>query len=205
MLSHVSRRDTIRKRTLEQLPVAPIVVESFATSGTDAEVRRKAYECMRHAEGDMVFLEDDLKVNAPLFLRQVERAKNLGEVTVFCLLRKSLYPAWALRSSAPEGLVPMVGFDAYRGFHGTMAVYLPESLVSYALAHPEEFHDNGEPLKKPVVPADFERGKVTGFDFWLKCRARRMFVAIPNPIDHADPPSVHGLPRRSVMKSPAFR
>jgi hypothetical protein len=213
MLSHVSRAGTIRNRTLAQLPVTPIVVESFAKGSTDLEVRKMAWYCMEKARDNpagMVFLEDDLDVVPELFLKHVDMAVSLGHVTAFCLLRLNCYPGWVQAlakrgAKLPEQIVEMKDFAKRHGFHGSMAVYLPASLVSYALDHPEEFHNNGQYLRKPVVEADFKTGRVTGFDFWLKSHAKRMFVAIPNSVDHADPPSVHGGTRLRAMKSPTFR
>lgn len=216
MLSHVSRAHTVRAESLRQLEAAsikPRIIESHATTRSDAEVRRRAYDAFSFASEDtdgLVFFEDDIYVNAPLLNRQLTTAVNLGEVVALCALRLSLYPPGIRRQiergeQPREGIYELVNHAAYRGFHGSQAVYLPPDLITYALDRPQEFMDpDGKPLTVPSVPADVERGKVTGFDFWLKCRVDRMFVAVPNPVDHADAPTVNGPPRNREARSPCY-
>jgi len=64
----------------------------------------------------------------------------------------------------------------------------------------------GEPLTQPVIPPDHARGKITGFDFWIKHTAQQfggMLVALPNSIDHDDRGSVNGE-RTSAWRSPTY-
>lgn len=198
MLSHVSRADTYRPATLAALSAAdvhPTVIESTYDGATpDAEVRARAYDALRLAQGDsLLFLEDDLDVRPELFKRHLAMAVEANVTTVFCAVNRRHYPPGLIDGCEPPAhlpaqLVPIPDFDADRGYHGSMAVYLPPGLVAHALARPEEFITPwGTPLTQPVIEPDHLRGKVTGFDFWIKANARSfggMLIAVPNSIDH---------------------
>jgi hypothetical protein len=101
----------------------------------------------------------------------------------------------------------MPAYDDNRGYHGSMAVYLPPALVAHGLTRPHEFmRPNGAPLTDPVIQPDHQRGKVTGFDFWIKHHARAfggILVALPNSVDHVGL-SVHGSARATAWRSPSF-
>jgi len=212
MLSHESRADSYRKESLAQLAAAgitPIVIESTATSGTDAEVRRRAYDALEHATAaGLVFLEDDIHVRSSLFLRHVAMAIDAQAVTVFCAVNQRHYPPGTLfQPSLIASLAPMPAYDDNRGYHGSMAVYLPPALVAHGLTHPHEFmRADGSPLTTPVITPDHQRGKVTGFDFWIKHHARAfggILVALPNSVDHVGL-SVRNNQRASPWRSPSF-
>lgn len=86
------------------------------------------------------------------------------------------------------------------GFHGSMCVWIPPAIVSRATTDWHEFinhpvDDTNAPgmpadlrhLTEPVLDLDRQRGKITGFDFWLRERAPEyggIMVATPNPVDH---------------------
>lgn len=212
MLSHESRADTLRRESLAQLAAAgitPIVIESTATSGTDAEVRRRAYDALEHAnEHGLVFLEDDILVRPSLFQRHVRMAVDAQAVTVFCAVNERHYPPGILEQPRlPASLTPMPTYDANRGYHGSMAVYLPPALVAHGLTHPHGFmRPDGAPLTTPAIRPDHQRGKVTGFDFWIKHHARAfggILVALPNSVDHIGL-SVRNNQRAAPWRSPTF-
>lgn len=197
MLSHASRAATTRARTLARLAAAgviPSVVEShYSGPHPDAEVRARAFDALALAEGDaLVFLEDDIDVRPGLFHRHLGMAVAAGCVTAFCAVNKRHYPVGALQQAAlPAHLAPIPNYAADRGFHGSMALYIPPAMVTHALLRRDEFQlPDGGPLQHPVIPPDFARGKVTGFDFWVKHTAPQfggMLVALPNSVRHDDP------------------
>lgn len=197
MLSHASRAAATRAKSLARLAAAgvhPTVVEStYAGPTPDAEVRARAFDALALAEGDaLVFLEDDLDVRPDLFRRHLAMAVAANAVTAFCAVNRRHYPPGVLsRSSLPAYLAPIPAYAADRGFHGSMALYIPPAMVAHALLRRDEFQlPNGSPLTRPVIPPDFARGKVTGFDFWVKHTAPQfggMLVALPNSIQHDDP------------------
>lgn len=200
MLSHVDNRES-RDRSLASLAAAgvtPEVLLSFYRGPhPDAEVRRAGYDALSAAYtagGALVFLEDDIEVRPDLFRRHVAMAEEADVITAFCAVNKRHYPPGVLdRDSLPVSLAPIPDYDADRGFHGSMAVYVPARVVEYAIDRQEEFQEaDGSPLERPVIPPDFARRKVTGFDFWLKHTARKfggMLVALPNSVNHV---SRHG-------------
>lgn len=194
MLSHASRAETFRPETLRVLAAAgirPQVIESTYSGPTpDAEVRAKAYDALVLAKGGgLLFLEDDLDARPFLLPRHLAMAEATGVTTAFCAVNQRHYPPGTLsRSTLKAELLPIPAYDASRGFHGSMAVYLPPAFVQYGLDHPEEFRQpDGSLLTQHVIAPDVERGKVCGFDFWIKHHARRfggMLVAVPNSVDH---------------------
>jgi len=212
MLSHASRREGARVESLAQLAAAgihPQIIESHATEKSDAEVRRRAYDALRRAAGDaLLFLEDDILVRPALLNTHLALAEASGVTTALCAINARHYPPGVLSENPMRvRLEPIPNYAADRGFHGSMAVYLPPALVEYGWAHPEQFvRADGTALVDPVIPPDFQRGKVTGFDFWLKHTAQRfggMRVALPNSVDHDDRGSVHGS-RGGAWRSPTF-
>jgi len=212
MLSHASRALGLRRESIAHLAAAgvtPSVVESTATAGTDAEVRRRAYDALALAnDAGLVFLEDDILVRPSLFVRHVHMAVDAAAVTVFCAVNERHYPPRMLdRPTLTASLTPMPAYDADRGYHGSMAVYLPPALVAHGLARPHEFmQPDGTPLEHPVIEPDRARGKVTGFDFWIKHHARAfggILVALPNSVDHVGL-SVRNNQRASPWRSPSF-
>lgn len=195
MLSHVDNRES-RERSLASLATAnvtPGVLLSFYRGpNPDAEVRRAGYDALSvayTAGGPLVFLEDDIEVRPDLFQRHVGMAVEADVITAFCAVNKRHYPHGVLeQATLPVSLEPIPNYDADRGFHGSMAVYVPARVVEYAVEREEEFREpDASPLERPVIAPDFARRKVTGFDFWLKHTARRfggMYVALPNSVDH---------------------
>lgn len=212
MLSHVSRRDTARAASLQQLACAgihPHLVESHAATPSDAEVRRRAYDALQLARDALVFFEDDILVRPDLLHKHLALASVARTTTALCAVNARHYPPAAL-TEAPMRvrLEPIPNYAANRGFHGSMALYLPRVMVEHGRAHPEEFmRPDGAPLDRPVIPPDHLRGKVTGFDFWVKHTAQAfggMLVALPNSVDHDDHGSVRGGARKP-WRSPTYR
>lgn len=200
MLSHVDRREA-RDRSLLSLREAgvgdvPVIGSYYRGPNPDAEVRARAYDALAAVDRGrgVVFLEDDIEVRAELFHRHVALAVEADVAVAFCAVNARHYPPGTLdQPTLPVSLAPIPGYAADRGFHGSMAVYLPPAMVAYGLDRREEFQEiDGSPLERPVIPPDFARRKVTGFDFWLKHTARRfggMLVALPNSVNHV---SRHG-------------
>ena len=212
MLSHASRREGARVESLAQLAAAgiyPQVIESHATERSDAEVRRRAYDALSRAAGDaLLFFEDDILVRPALLNDHLALAEAAEITTALCAINARHYPPGVLSENPMRvRLEPVPNYAADRGFHGSMAVYLPPALVTHGLEHPEQFmRRDGTALVNPVIPPDFQRGKVTGFDFWIKHAAQRfggMRVALPNSVDHDDRGSVHGE-RTSAWRSPTY-
>lgn len=194
MLSHESRRSS-RSRSSASVRAAGAKVDvaimsEYTGIHPDAEVRRRGYDALSESKGDgIVFLEDDIEVRTDLFQRHVNMAVAADRITVFCAVNKRHYPPGVLGKPAlPVSLEPIPNYDADRGFHGSMAVYIPEKVVQYGLLHPGEFMEpRGGRLEHLVIEPDRLRGKVTGFDFWLKHTARQfggMLVALPNSVNH---------------------
>lgn len=196
MLSHESRVES-RLRSLDSFPLCAtvhIVESTYSGPNPDAEVRARAYDALTLARGGgLVFLEDDIEIR-PLFRRHLDLAITADRITAFCAVNERHYPPGTLeRDALPVTLAPIPNYDADRGFHGSMAVYVPARVVEYGVEREREFrNEDGGPLEHPVIPPDHLRRKVTGFDFWLKHTARKfggMYVALPNSVNHV---SRHG-------------
>jgi hypothetical protein len=187
----------------------------------DAEVRLLgglACHVAAAAGTSLLFLEDDLLVNAHLFRRHLQEAEARQVPVTFCLIRESLYPLGVRdcikrKRPLPVTIVRLVGADADRGFHGSMAVFLPKAMTAYAGENPGDFMNaDGSHLRHPVLVADKLRNKVCGFDFWVKEVSNAfggLHAGIPNSVDHLDPPSVRArlgkMPARSGrMRSGTF-
>lgn len=130
-------------------------------------------------------------------------------IIVFCAVQERHHPP-QLRIDALRGrpvrpqIVPMPHYretyGAAGGYHGSMCVWIPPAVVTRAALDWHEFinapiDDTAAPgtppdarhLTEPVLELDKQRGKITGFDFWLRERAPEyggMMVAVPNPVDH---------------------
>src|SRR5690625_798441 len=179
MISHESRALTMRVESLTQLAsvgIKPVVIEStYDGDNPDAEVRRLGYEALKHGTSEgLLFFEDDIIVNPELLPWHIERARRAQLLAALCTVNERHYNPNVLRD-IKEGapLKPRFAriprYDADRGFHGSMALYLPPKLVVYGLARQTEFQQpDGSHLEHPVIPPDYQRGKVTGFDFWIK-------------------------------------
>lgn len=195
MLSHASRANGLRRQSLLQLEAAgiePLILEStYAGEHTDAEVRRRGYDALQHHHPDLglLFFEDDIVVNAALFKRHLELAIAAQRVVAFCALNRRHYQAGVIgQPRLPVRLDPIPGYSEDRGFHGSQALYLPADLCRFGLEHPEMFMaEDGGPLTQPAILPDHLRGKVCGFDFWIKHHAALVggiLAAIPNSVDH---------------------
>lgn len=217
MLSHESRVES-RARSLASLALAGVepelVISTYDGPTPDAEVRRAAFSALSYAychSDALVFLEDDIEVRPDLFQRHVSMAVAADRITAFCAVNKRHYPPGTLeRDALPVSLEPIPNYGADRGFHGSMAVYVPARVVEYAIDRQEEFQEaDGSPLERPVIPPDFARRKVTGFDFWLKHTASRfggMLVALPNSVNHVSrhgtwPSLTYHVPERDFLET----
>lgn len=187
------QRVEVRAQTLRQfhsLGHHPKVILDPCHDPTPAAVLRNAYNAVAPHDGDargVLFVEDDIDLNAGTFDRFVRMAMESKTITTLCLLRHSLYPAWVAEDTTelPGCLVKLRDYDARRGFHGTMCVYLPPAVVSRIRGSPSEFMDD---LGNPIPDAH-------GFDFWLKTHATEyggMLAAIPNPVNHRPGVSMWG-------------
>lgn len=196
MLSHHSRAETARVdsiRGLHHAGVKPRILESTTTTPSDAEVRRLAWFVAKKAEGNpdgLIFMEDDLVVLHPDRLKAFLVApRPRYELVTLTLLRKELLGNYA---GDPNGVQPldMSLFSADRGFHGSMFMWLSAELVTRILSKPEEFMtDDGTRLTDPVTPSEVRRGRVCGFDFWLKDNVWSAASMEPNPVTHGNYPS----------------
>lgn len=203
------RRGTTLPRALAGLAAAdifPEVVTDTATRGDkDARVRRLGLVAARiaaRAGRPLLFLEDDIRVTDPALLaHQIDAAVRADRITLLCAVNAAHYPLGTFPKPAGRTvarLAPMPAPTAARGrqggMHGSMAVMIPPRVVEAAVSHPLDLADaDGQPLRQPAIRADHERGRIVGFDFWLKDVAATFggaLVAIPNPIDHmGDGPS----------------
>jgi hypothetical protein len=218
MLSHVTRANSVRERSLQQLATAgitPTVIESTVTTPGDTEVKRQAWHALSLGADNphgVMFFEDDILVDAHRMLWFLTGPVPTHDLVALCLLRLKLYPLEAVRVMAGRvptttSIIPIEreAFRSDRGFHGTMGIWLSAQLVATALANKNEFMlDDGGLLSEPVTPSEMARGKPCGFDFWLKDRAQRPAVLFPNAIDHQ--PAVRSTISGSVrtIQSPAF-
>lgn len=199
MISHSRRDPRVRERSLYELSkvgIDPIIVFSDAEPPSDREVKRQAWRALAHGElnpDGVLFFEDDILVDEHRMLWFLTGGVPLEyDFVALCLLRLSLYPpnereeAVARRPTVTR-IAPInrTAFSADRGFHGTMGVWLSHTLVQRALEARDEFMSpDGGPLADPVTPSEHARGKVCGFDFWLKDRVRSPGVLFPNAIQH---------------------
>jgi len=206
MVSCVQRAE-VRAETLRQfhaLGIHPHVLTDPCTDPTPAAVLRNAYVATApHADSPtgVLFVEDDIDLNAATFERFVLMAVDAARITTLCLLRHRLLPDWVTQDaeSLPASLVELRDYDVRFGFHGTMCVYLPQVVVERIRANPSEFMRSDG---LPIQGAD-------GFDFWLKMNARQfggMFAAIPNPVNHRPGYSMWGNQERwQDFQSTTFR
>ena len=220
MISHESRALTHRVESLTQLASAgihPTVIEStYNGREASAEVRRLGYEALKHGtDKGLLFFEDDIIVDPDLLPWHVERARRAELLAALCAVNERHYKPSILRDiqngvRLHPHFARIPKYDDDKGFHGSMAVYIPRQLVVYGLARQTEFQQpDGSPLEHPVIPPDYQRGKVTGFDFWLKHAARiaplkyrGMFAAIPNSVNHVG--SADGAWRSPTFGAPYY-
>jgi hypothetical protein len=217
MISHVSRAGNVRDESLRQLAAAgvrPRVFESNPERPADGEVKRLAWHAITSARANphgVLFFEDDILVDPIRLRRFLAGPVPQFDFVALCLLRKGLYAEPELRvmehkQPAESRLAPidLRVFRADRGFHGTMGVWLSRDIIADAYDHPDTFmrHD-GSCLTHPVNPSEVRRGKVCGFDFWLKDAVTHPAVLFPNAVDHA--PSISVINQRvTLARSPSF-
>lgn len=150
-------------------------------SGT--ENRWNAERCVRLAlerREDLLLLEDDIDV-APDFLEALEAARRLAVPVTFWLQKLHNHPT---RFHTYRGAPIACTFEAVRrvtaSWYGTQAILLPLELLA-VLAVDETFGDGVGSLP---------------FDQWLRPRLPRLHVALPNPVQHRNPPNVRGHDRK---------
>ena len=217
VISHHTRARTTRARTLTELEAAgiqPVVFESHAERPSDAEVKRIAWHAITssHHEDGVLFFEDDVLVDVGRLRWFLSGPRPDHDLVVLCLLRESLYPGVAYRAmqaGAPvaTSVMPLDhrAFSADRGFHGSMGLWLSADLVDLARRTRLDFmSDDGDLLQEPRTPSERARGKVCGFDFWLKDAAASPAVVFPNPVQHA-PATVSTISgRERTILSPSW-
>lgn len=184
MISCTQRRYTERPRTLKQLSkvgIVPNVIESACDPAGGPLNRLAAWEAISGVQGDCLFLEDDIDVNAPLFDFFLDKAQESGEVVTFTCFRESLHPKGILNERNPlPRLVEMVNTKDRYGFYGTQGIYLPDWAVTKIKASMEDF------VTMSGLPLD----DCDGFDFWIKENISKILMAFPNPVQHRDPPKM---------------
>jgi hypothetical protein len=199
MVSHVSRATTVRARTLAAFVAMGArvhVQESTVEVGSDVEVKRMAWHALAHASRNRdgcVYVEDDILIDPDGWAWAMRQPwpRDRYDLITLGLIRTTLLAddRRHVTPGTPWRVVPMMlgSFHAFRGFHGTQGVWLAASLVDRALAHPEQFMNaDGTHLTEPQHPAERERRKPCGFDFWLKDYAQRPAAVVPNVVTHDD-------------------
>jgi len=194
MLSHKSR-SVIRDQTLASLGIPVDVLVDEGDTPSDANVKRLAWHLIDlnagQAQDGILYFEDDLFVDRSSLKAFLDSDPCGHDLVILCLLRASLIPD--RMTVKPPTLVPLdlEKFRADRGFHGSMALWVSPSLISEIRSHKESFMEpDGTALKTPKHRSEMLRGKVCGFDFWLKDFAATPAVWLPQPIRHrTDVPS----------------
>jgi hypothetical protein len=199
-----------RELTLKQLDavgIAPTVIEYACEPPSIENNRHGAYTAAKMAynnKSGLLFLEDDIDVNAPLFEVALNAAVRDEVLTTFILFRETLYGEsikGAVRGRQCS-FVKLVDdlVAARRGFHGSQALYLPPYAVERVLQDKNNFVDDNE----NVLPL----GSIEhGFDFWIKDHARELgglFCVYPNPIQHRGPTSTFGGADMSRFRSRSY-
>lgn len=137
----------------------------------------------------VLFLEDDAWIDAGTFPHFLRAAIDQDALVTFCLLRDDLLPR-GYKDNATGRLVPLERVSARRGFHGTIAMHLPERVIQRALTDAPSILASGH-----------------GLDFWLKEHADEfggLYAAMPNPVQHMDTDSLLTPHRRVAMRSSSF-
>lgn len=179
-------RTTEREQTLADLATVGITPEVFL-SACDPATREKGIETALEAlstcaSDSALVLEDDITPDStfPLWLAVAEKA---GVPVTFCTMRWHIHTpevkqAHSRNHPFPTGLYPVADNERW---WGSQAIYLPEKIVTLAL----------EAWSSP----DRGMGK-GGFDNWLRRLFNRhgvtLHVAVPNPVQHRDPPPTFG-------------
>lgn len=189
MVSCQSRRD-VRERTLANLAlvgVHPLVIESPCSPPSQHENRRVSLEALTAADGDdVLFLEDDV-LALPTFPAFLAKAEAEGVVAVFCNMNNVWLDVRTQSELHQQSLVRprLEQAKTTHRWWGTQAVYLPRDVVPLLLA--------------------FEPRRLRAFDTLASetftTHQIPMFFALPNPIQHAAPPSVvpgKAPPKRST-------
>ena len=167
MVSCEQRHD-VRQVTLEQFGRLGISVDVYSdpcVAPAPAEVLRDAWHAVTKYQGSgVLYVEDDIDLNAATFVPFVARVVAAGKITTLCLLRHRLYPE-RIEAGAKEMLaeiVPLRDYDARFGFHGTMCVYLPPEFVNHMANSQHEFMAPGIGGDGGIIEG------AHGFDFWVK-------------------------------------
>lgn len=187
-----------RDKTVPQLAafgLEPKVYLDPCNPATALGNRRQAQRIVRDAEGELLFVEDDVDFK-PSFPRWLELARERGVITLFCVLPRVAIPtnvrhAWRRSGAIRPDLYPL---NVTGSFYGVQCVYFPASAV--------------EKLKACPVLAE---SKMEPFDLYLRGRHRQLgglWGAFPNPVQHRSPESVRhltgGETRRSVRRSDTY-
>lgn len=191
MISCPQRRSDLA-RTLPQLQSAglhPVVFADGCAPPSREDNRGKAEKAARMAidqHADLLFCEDDIDL-ANDFPQALHEARHADQAVTFYLEKPHTHPAEFERiweRAKPKPIRP--GFHPVRRFkgswYGAQCVYLPHSVLSN--------------LSFGVNPAN-------PVDHWLRANLTRMLVALPNPVQHRNAPTLVN-PDRKPRVSPTF-
>lgn len=189
----VEARADERQKTLEQFEQLGLDVVVLVDQGDRPSCdnnRRNAERAVKlalEAECDLLLVEDDIDL-APDFVPALAAARRTGEVTTFWLEKAVNHPP-AYRRLIDEGGLAPVGLhlvaDMQTFWYGTQAIFIPFEVVRTLVDRPFFGVPNGLP-----------------FDRWLREQVWRILVALPNPVQHRNAPTL--VEERRVRISPTY-
>lgn len=192
-------RQEMRDATLESFRAVNIPVE-VTLDPCDAPTRPKgimtALSALTPCAGqNTLVLEDDL-IAAPVLPLWLKVAERQDRPISLCTMRWHMHTPEVTHASRtkqpiPTGLFPI---GNRLKWWGSQAMYLPAPIVDLALARYERFGLTDHPAG--------------GFDTWLRTlfntNGITLMVAIPNPVQHRDPPPTFGHTPKAPRLSKTF-
>lgn len=170
------RRWQTRNTTLKLL--ADIGIRPFVSMSepgpSHANNRRNGIRALKATTGAVLYFEDDIIPTRNL-LDWMPTLEAQEHVTLLCSYRPGDLPEWvgeAVRNLTPirPQVVPVAGH-----WSGAQALYIPETIADEIRADAHAF--------TPSV-------KFGPFDTYVRNKFRRASCVIPNPVQHASPPSL---------------
>lgn len=211
MISCAQRAETVRRETLRQFPWRVHVSESACEPACGAENMRTAYHAIYPFLGTTgaLFIEDDIDIDPHLLEWFYIEATRKQAITVMCLLRTSLMrpddQRDIRRPPVQRRIVPLQKAQMQRRgplrFYGTQCVFLPKRVIQAVADSWTDFvSEYGG--KKPCNCAEGDFCRTDGFDFWLgRHYPDQLYVALPNPAQHRNPPKMRHLTRGQPPRS----
>lgn len=193
MISHHSRggKSGLRAQSLQQLALAgarPDVMISTVERGSDAEVKRISWWAISTARDNpdgVLFFEDDILVDSIGLEWFARGPRPAHDLVLLCTLRASLHGVPRPQEPYHLAPIPRERFAAERGFHGCMGMWLSADLVDTIVSSRSHFMaPDDQPATTPVTPTEVRRGKVCGFDFWLRDFVNDPASLLPDVIKH---------------------